>query len=546
MKIQPSFAIASSAVILGAVIAACSPTGSLPPPIGGGAAGAGADAGGSAGFGTGDGGIDPCVATGTCDAGSHPGCGDGILTADEACDDHNQADGDGCSRSCLVVEPGFSCPVAGERCQPVARCGDGVVSPAELCDDGGVVANDGCSPRCSVELGYQCTGSPSVCMRVTCGDGVVEGTESCDVGDAFPYDGCSATCQREPDCTAGACRSECGDFLVIGEDCDDGNERDGDGCSSTCTIEPGFNCASGGPLTDALVVPIVYRDFRTHDDPFHGHPNFHYPGLPTATTGIVKRKVDAEGKPEYAGVGDWQVGSQTNFASWYRQSDFSLAFAESLTLTNTGGKYSFEDTTFFPLDGRGWVADAANPESLFAGEGGNHNFFFTSEVRYWVKYDPAANATLSFRGDDDVWVFVAGSLVTDLGGIHDAVTGGFTLNAQTADTHGTPLGLTPGAVYEIAVFQAERNPGGSNYKLELSGFNPAPSVCTPVCGDGILSLGEQCDDGKNTGGYGKCAPGCVLTEYCGDGIVQPPEHCDDGNRVNDDECNNACRKVLIQ
>ena len=103
-----------------------------------------------------------------------------------------------------------------------------------------------------------------------------------------------------------------------------------------------------------------------------------------------------------------------------------------------------------------------------------------------------------------------------------------------------------GEVYEIAVFQAERNPGGSNYKLELTGFNPAPSVCTPVCGDGILGLGEQCDDGVNAGGYGKCAPGCVLGEYCGDGIVQPPEDCDDGNRVNGDGCNNACRRLVLR
>jgi cysteine-rich repeat protein len=102
-----------------------------------------------------------------------------------------------------------------------------------------------------------------------------------------------------------------------------------------------------------------------------------------------------------------------------------------------------------------------------------------------------------------------------------------------------------GAVYEIDVFQAERNPGGSNYKLQLAGFNANPSVCLPVCGDGILVLGEECDDGKNTGGYGKCGPGCRLGEYCGDGIVQkPPEDCDDGNRVNGDACNNACR-ILV-
>jgi fibro-slime domain-containing protein len=502
-------------------------------------------AGGSGGAGSGGTGAIICTSA-NCDGGTPAGCGDRTLTADEACDDGNRASGDGCSDTCLVVEPGFSCAVPGEPCQPIAKCGDGLVSSPEICDDGNISPADGCSPRCNLELGYKCESSPSACAKVVCGDGVVEGAESCDEGDAFPYDGCSTTCQREPDCSGGACASECGDYLVIGEACDDGNERDGDGCSSTCEIEMGFTCAPSSELAQTMEVPVVYRDFRSHTDAYRGHPNFHHVGLPTATTGIVKLRVDAEGKPEFSGVADWQVGSQLNFSTWYRSSDLSLAFAETLTLTATGGKYTFEDTTFFPLDNRGWVADPTNPEATYAGEGGLHNFFFTSEVRYWVKYDPNVNATLSFRGDDDVWVFVGGMLVTDLGGIHDAVTGGFTLNAQTTDTAANPLNLTPGQVYEIAVFQAERNPGGSNYKLELSGFNPAPSVCTPICGDGILSLGEQCDDGDNSGGYGKCAPNCVLSEYCGDGVVQQQEDCDDGNRVDGDDCNNSCRILVVK
>ena len=106
----------------------------------------------------------------------------------------------------------------------------------------------------------------------------------------------------------------------------------------------------------------------------------------------------------------------------------------------------------------------------------------------------------------------------------------------------------------------------SNFKLTLRDFNKPKSQCGPVCGDGIVTHSEVCDDGPNGnigayGGcmlgckkrapycgdghldvghetcddgvnlseYGGCAPGCVAGPSCGDGIVQSKfEQCDDG------------------
>jgi cysteine-rich repeat protein len=42
-------------------------------------------------------------------------------------------------------------------------CGDGNAAGDETCDDGGLAAGDGCSATCTVEAGYACTGSPSIC-----------------------------------------------------------------------------------------------------------------------------------------------------------------------------------------------------------------------------------------------------------------------------------------------------------------------------------------------------------------------------------------------
>jgi fibro-slime domain-containing protein len=147
---------------------------------------------------------------------------------------------------------------------------------------------------------------------------------------------------------------------------------------------------------------------------------------------------------------------------------------------------------------------------------------------------------LDFTGDDDVWVFVNGVLAVDLGGIHVPENGSVTIN-QAA---GSKFGLTAGNVYQLSVFQAERRMEGSSFRLTLSGFEHAPSDCSAQCGDGIVSFGEECDDGVNDGGYGECASDCTLGEFCGDGIVNGPEQCDPGT-MSSGECS-GCRRLRVR
>lgn len=48
-------------------------------------------------------------------------------------------------------------------CTPIV-CGDGIVVGDEECDDGNDIDGDGCSATCTREPGYDCSGSPSVCV----------------------------------------------------------------------------------------------------------------------------------------------------------------------------------------------------------------------------------------------------------------------------------------------------------------------------------------------------------------------------------------------
>jgi fibro-slime domain-containing protein len=500
-------------------------------------------------------------------------CGDGKLTEDEACDDGNRDSGDGCAANCLGVEPGYSCSPPGAPCHVVALCGDGVISSNEMCDDGNLTAGDGCSPHCKLELGYKCDGKPSLCSATTCGDGRQEGAEACDDGNTIPLDGCSATCQAEPDCRNTSCTSDCGDGLVIDEACDDGNVLNGDGCSAECQLEPGFSCAQktscemlGGEC--ALRVPVVFRDFTS------AHVDFHCGGA-TSRPGIATKLTN--GKPQLLDGSTGCISSATSFAEWYTTNEQNRVIASSLLLFDNGaggfvnryGKNGerWLDITGKPLDGNPAflpIDDAPNafsdarvmatiapeytgdsswhPESEFVPAAVAHDFLFTTEVEYWFRYDAGFAARLDFLGDDDVWVFVNGTLALDLGGLHVPEQGTVEIGAATQ----AKFGLEANKVYAVKVFHAERNPTGSSFKLTLSGFENAPTECSPICGDGIVSLGEQCDDGKNDGGYGECEPGCKVGPRCGDGSVQPGEDCDDGNRADGDGCGSACRNVVVK
>jgi fibro-slime domain-containing protein len=486
-------------------------------PSGSSSSGSGASSG-EGGF---DIGVGGGIGSGGAGGAATAACGDGKVAGDETCDDQNSDGGDGCSASCQV-EAGWTCPVAGAAC--VAKeCGDGIVAGSEACDDGNAMATDGCSDSCALETGFKCPTPNMPCEATTCGDGVPEGTEQCDDGNNDMGDGCTPFCVNEPDCSLGACTSSCGDGIKLpnsNEQCEDGNTAAGDGCSPTCEIEPGFVCNDVGSAPTELVLPIVLRDFTTAHADFEG---------PCCTTdyGIVESDLGVDGKPVYVGASPMTT-NQTNFDQWYRDTaTVNMTVLQSITLGAIGGgQYQFTSNAFFPLDGLGF---GNTP-------GESRNFHFTSEVRYWFEYAPPQQ--LDFTGDDDVFVFVNKKLAVDLGGVHGAISGSVTLDAGTAGTYG----LTQGNIYEIVVFQAERHTSQSNYTLTLSNFVNYTSDCQSVCGDGIKTPDEVCDDGVNDGSYGHCTPDCKFGPYCGDGNVDMPhEKCDDGNEANGDGCSAGCQ-----
>lgn len=535
-------------------------------------------------------------------------CGDRVRQAVEACDDGNRRDDDGCAADCTRIENGFRCPVAGAACIPIvcgdsridppeqcddnnrrssdgcsatcqleagwvclqpgvacsaADCGDGLLAGFEQCDDGNIDDDDGCSSECQLESGYKCETANVPCMATICGDGQREGTEQCDDGNLTPFDGCDLHCNNEPDCSGGDCQSVCGDAVILpgtDEACDDGNTADGDGCSASCEIESGFTCTTvASVLPDELVVPVIYRDFRSQQSGTNVDPTFHPDFNPPPTgahLGITTNYLDSDGKPVW-NASDNGVGSggfpesSTSFAAWYRTSpallaDGNIEVVQELSLTRPDAsrfpnRYRFASSSFFPLDDDGWELQSPPLQELPLTNG--HNFGFTTEVHYFFVYQ--GDEVLRFQGDDDLWVFVDGRLCMDIGGIHGATSGVMSFDPAVTDGNNarqdivdaciSDLGLEVGRVYEVSIFHAERHVTQSNFELTLDGFVTERSECSDECGDGIRTRFEFCDDGteQNTGGYGRCNDTCTaLGPHCGDGIVQDEfEQCDDGDNL---------------
>ena len=251
-------------------------------------------------------------------------------------------------------------------------------------------------------------------------------------------------------------------------------------------------------LPETISLSGVVRDFRERREA-NGHPDFER--RPDAGFGHymnnVATELDDEFKPVFTGEGrkvsrQWKdsagrpihpslydasrgdqsgswgsydpggISSGASFAQWFRDVpgvNASQPLDITLRKQPNSNVYVFDDRQdgtytskggFFPINGE-----------LFGNSAGNdRNFHFTYELQTQFTYEANSGQVFTFIGDDDVWVFIDGRCVIDIGGVHGRTT-------QTVDLDRLDW-LEDGGEYRLSFFFAERHRTQSNFRVETT------------------------------------------------------------------------------
>lgn len=241
--------------------------------------------------------------------------------------------------------------------------------------------------------------------------------------------------------------------------------------------------STGSPTMDEdcdNVLEVTYRDFdASHPDMERENPgDVVRHNLVELELGTDKKPVFAssvgcprvELRPSQPGECDnWTVTepvieSRESFDQWYRTvGGVNLEIEKTLELTaTTNGDYVFDSASFFPLGPSEGFGIAPTPNHHLMS-----NFLFTTEIHVRFRY--VSGQVFTFRGDDDLWIFVNDRLAMDLGSMHAAEVGTIDFDAQASE-----LGIVAGQSYEMDIFHAERHTLESNFRFEtnISCFEP--------------------------------------------------------------------------
>ncbi len=188
--------------------------------------------------------------------------------------------------------------------------------------------------------------------------------------------------------------------------------------------------------------------------------------------GMVSSKLDDQYLPVATGgslLENRGVNGE-NFKRWFNQVDGkskSYAGTMNLSYNSETGSFEYKSENYYPLD------DITMKSDEFGNRAHNHLFTLNLGVPFQALLNGREKFVIS--ADDDTWVFVGDTLVLDMGGVHDTISGNFIINEDGevyASVNGEDLAFTgvklkSGESSIVRIFHADRNGISSEFNLDF-------------------------------------------------------------------------------